>query len=335
VSVNWARVLEPLRDDLGRGSWLIVDPPPGPVPIPDGNHRYWTTHYPTWNRLPPEKRAKFDINFPTETSENILVFQSRSADRSAWLWTRAAASSPGARMVVAAGNREGGKVTGSRLEATLGLNAVRIASQGRGSLWQTGVPPGPATPQNDWHTVNMAGIEVQVLPGVFGRKGLDPGTALLVECLDRFPVTGPVLDFACGSGILALAVLRDHPGLEVTACDADVLALESTRRNLAPCAPDARIVAVDDARDLNGPFGLIVSNPPFHEGSRPDLDVPARLIGRAPALLAPGGRILIVANRHLPLEREFDLNFASWEKIAENKRFKVLSGLEPRRDKPI
>ncbi|MGH3109730.1 MAG: peptide chain release factor N(5)-glutamine methyltransferase [Gaiellaceae bacterium] len=97
-----------------------------------------------------------------------------------------------------------------------------------------------------------------------------PETEIVVErCLARLTGTEApqVLDVGTGSGAIALAIADEHPGARVTAIDASEEALDVARANAA------RTGLVLDLRhnDLyaglpDGPWDLVVSNPPYVRG---------------------------------------------------------------------
>lgn len=120
-------------------------------------------------------------------------------------------------------------------------------------------------------------------PGMAFGTGSHPTTQLCLQWLDAHLRGGErVIDYGCGSGLLAIAAAR-LGAAQVCAIDIDPQALESTRRN-------ARINAVDiEVRGADGPLPApadvvlanILANP---------LRVLAPLLT---TLLAPGGRLVL------------------------------------------
>ena len=77
-----------------------------------------------------------------------------------------------------------------------------------------------------------------------------------------------VLDVGTGTGAIALAIVDEHPGAEVTAIDASPEALELAGENLELVGADGRLRLVEhDLTDGLGrdEFDLVVSNPPYIE----------------------------------------------------------------------
>lgn len=175
-------------------------------------------------------------------------------------------------------------------------------------------------------------LRILSLPGVFAHGRLDPGTALLLEALTREPtaaeLSGRLLDFACGAGVIGLSLLAGNPDLEVTLLDDSALALESARFSLAANALEADIIPSDGLTELLKPpgtprFDWIVSNPPFHAGVREDPGIAKRFFAGCRRLLAPGGPLVLVANVHRPCRGPLEELFDGVQVIAADRRYNV------------
>lgn len=143
-------------------------------------------------------------------------------------------------------------------------------------LW---VLPGDAAPPDD----GLPALRLD--PGLAFGTGAHPTTALCLEWLAQHPPAGlRVLDYGCGSGILALAAAR-LGAAGVSAVDIDPQALRACADNAARnhLAAALRIVA-PTALDA-GPFDLLLANI-----LKPAL---TELAPRFAALVAPGGRLLL------------------------------------------
>lgn len=159
------------------------------------------------------------------------------------------------------------------------------------------------------------GLEFRVSPAVLIPR---PETETLVEAAIARIASGEpsrVLDLGTGSGCVAIAIARHCPRAEVTAVEASeaslAVARENANRILGPGR--LRLLGGDWFAPVAGErFGLIVANPPYvAEGDphlsrgdlrfeprtalvsgRDGLDCIRRIVGEAPAHLAPGGWLL-------------------------------------------
>ena len=159
------------------------------------------------------------------------------------------------------------------------------------------------------------------LPGVFSADGLDLGTQMLLASLP--PVTGKLLDFGCGAGVIGSVLAKRNPALAVTMVDINALALESSRRTLAVNGLSGRVHASDVYSDIAETFQQIVSNPPFHAGLKTFYAATETFLAKAPEYLTANGALTIVANAFLRYQPILDAHFKQTEVIAGDAKFKV------------
>jgi ribosomal protein L11 methyltransferase len=135
-------------------------------------------------------------------------------------------------------------------------------------------------------TVSEAQAVVVTLdPGLAFGTGTHPSTALCLTWLDAELAPGArVIDYGCGSGVLALAAAK-LGAARVDCFDIDPQALIATRDNAAANALSARIVVHEDAGALPGAADALLAN---------ILATPlCALAPRFAALLRPGGRVVL------------------------------------------
>lgn len=131
-------------------------------------------------------------------------------------------------------------------------------------------------------------LSVQVMPGVFSPRSLDPGTREMLSLIAARPGQR-FLNLGCGAGVVSLVASRAW-GCQVTAVDVSARALRLTRLN----APEAEVIASDGFSALHGrQFDLIASNPPYHT----DFAVAKGFIEGAYRRLAPTGWLYLVVKR--------------------------------------
>ncbi len=168
-------------------------------------------------------------------------------------------------------------------------------------------------------------LQVASLPGVFAQGALDAGSQLLLETLAQqsFIERPRVLDLGCGSGVLGCWFLRHRPAAEMVMTDSSALALAATRATLKAARQHAQVLASDGLRDVQGRFDLIISNPPFHVGHQEQKQLSQRLFAPLRDFLKPGGRCIMVANRHLNYHRWLEQLSGHVHVLAQTSRFQV------------
>ena len=163
-------------------------------------------------------------------------------------------------------------------------------------------------------------VMLQLGPDVLDPR---PDTETVVEAALDYIVRGRlrmerlrILDIGTGSGALLLALLSELPnvvgiGTDISAAALDVARANAERNGLAG---RCTFVACDIAAGLQGPFDLIVSNPPYVargdiaslapevrdydpaialDGGADGLDGYRAIAADARRLLAPGGRLIV------------------------------------------
>lgn len=126
-------------------------------------------------------------------------------------------------------------------------------------LW---ICPGGQQPDASQLTTSQAPVLIELDPGLAFGTGTHPTTALCLEWLDSAQVAGTrVIDFGCGSGILAIAAAM-LGATEVLAIDIDPQALLAThdnaeRNGVAPLIT-ARLVDADEGH--GAPADILLAN---------------------------------------------------------------------------
>ncbi len=246
----------------------------------------------------------------------------------------------GGHLYIAGATNEGAKSAARMVEEMFG-NAATIATESGhrviGATKQADLPAGDVSsnPYLDAdafldQTLDVRGntYTFSSRPGVFSWDHLDDATAILAEHMD-VTAGDRVLDLGCGYGVLGVAAAR-IAGVPVTMVDVDSEAVRSAGRSAAAAGlATARALGSDVASAvLDEEFDLVVTNPPFHVGKATDLSVPIQFIADAFTVLAPGGRLNLVANRTLPYEGAIKFLFKNITTIHDGRRFKVLSAVK-------
>jgi 16S rRNA (guanine1207-N2)-methyltransferase len=157
-------------------------------------------------------------------------------------------------------------------------------------------------------------------PGLFAHGRLDAGTAFLIAHLPRLPALARVLDFGCGTGVIAAATRLTSTDLDLTLLDSDSVALEAARENV----PGAKLVLAADMAAISGRFDAILSNPPLHDGRSEDLNALTTLATSGPRLLTRDGFLQIVVQRRIGASRILERVFTNVTEVARSSRYVIL-----------
>jgi 16S rRNA (guanine1207-N2)-methyltransferase len=228
---------------------------------------------------------------------------------------------PGGTLTALAPKDKGGARLGRELQAFGGV----VQEQGRRHQRICVVDRGPALEGLEAAITagrprRLDGLDLWSQPGLFSWDRIDPGTALLLSVLP--PLEGRGADFGCGVGVIARAVLVHAGVARLDLIDLDRRAIDCARRNVnGPRAVLhwADVRAAFELKDLD----FVVMNPPFHDSGAEDRSLGQAFVRRAREALRKGGRLWMVANRHLPYEAELDAGFAEVVRRAEAGGFKV------------
>jgi ribosomal protein L11 methyltransferase len=152
-----------------------------------------------------------------------------------------------------------------------------------------------------WHVAPASASKVMRLdPGLAFGTGTHPTTRMCLRWIARHARTWPrVLDYGCGSGILAIGAAL-HGAQDVDAVDIDTAAVEATRVNAAANGVQVAAAAPEQAQ---GRYALVLAN----------------ILAKPLALLAPVLSAHVATDGHLVLagilERQVDevrAAYAAW-----------------------
>jgi 16S rRNA G1207 methylase RsmC len=143
--------------------------------------------------------------------------------------------------------------------------------------------------------VGELAIELHADRGVFGSRGVDLGTLILLREAPAPPAQGEILDLGSGYGPIAIALARQAPKARLWAVDVNERALELTKANAAAAATPNVVASSPEAVPADLQFDAIYSNPPVRIGKAALHDLLMRWLTR----LRPGGRAYLVVQRNL------------------------------------
>ena len=187
------------------------------------------------------------------------------------------------------------------VEASLAEQKSRVL-RARGPLSDVAREALRAWPKSQHHS--DIDLTVCAQGGAFAGTSIDIGTYDLLAVLDR--VSGQqgmrIIDFGCGTGVLATQIAKLRPSAGVIASDQSAAAVESARATIAANGVEDRVSVVRDdglSSQSDASADLILFNPPFHSGAAVHAGTSLRLFAEAGRVLKPGGELWVVANRHL------------------------------------
>ncbi len=163
---------------------------------------------------------------------------------------------------------------------------------------------------------------------LFSRDQVDIGSRFMMESFSQLPDAEILFDLACGNGILGIAAARHLQVKTLKLFDESHMAVSCARENstalLNSQAVEIEAIHGDGLRDYRGDSpDLILCNPPFHHNFVVDEFIGQRIVADAARTLQPGGKLWLVANRHLPYYRQLRSLFKSVKEVSSNKKFIV------------
>lgn len=286
-----------------------------------------------WHLRDSDSALAADIDYPL-----VLVLPPRQREEARALLAHAVAHcAPGGTVLACMANDEGAKSGEADLKTLAGLSGSLVKHHCR-AYWST---LDPARVDADllarWAALDaprpVVGGRFLSRPGVFAWDRIDAASALLAAHLPT-DLRGRAADLGAGYGYLSAELLRRCPGVvALDLYEAEARALELARRNLAEVAGDRALEFHwhDVAAGLPERYDVIVSNPPFHaQGRAARPEIGRAFIAAAAAALTPGGRLWMVANRHLPYESVLDARFGDVRTVVEAQGFKVIEAIRAR-----
>ena len=166
-------------------------------------------------------------------------------------------------------------------------------------------------------------LKFQADRGVFGFRGVDLGTEVLLREAPRPPAEGDLLDLGAGYGPIAITLARRSPDARVWAVDVNERAVELTRANAAAAEATNVVASSPEEVPPDIRFDAIYSNPPVRVGKGPLHALLQEWLPR----LKPQGVAYLVVQRNLGSD-----SLASWladqgwrvERLKSKKGYRIL-----------
>ena len=271
----------------------------------------------------------------SQTRALTLLLPPRQRDEARALIARAlVATASGGRLVVAAANNEGARSVESDLEK-IGLTIHTLSKYKCRVCWTETTEDYDTTLAAQWRELDrvqtIPETDYSSRPGLFAWNRIDPASALLADHFTA-ELAGRAADLGAGFGYLSVELLKRCPQItHLDVYEAEQRALEVAQLNIGRVNTKAQVRFRwhDVTAGLPDRYDVIVTNPPFHAGTgteRPDIG--RRFISTAASALVPGGRLLLVANRHLPYEGVLDQHFGRIRIVTQQNGFKIVSAIK-------
>jgi 16S rRNA (guanine1207-N2)-methyltransferase len=192
-----------------------------------------------------------------------------------------------------------------------------------------GADPAPHT-----RTVDVAWtgtLLVCAFGGAFAGATVDLGTRMLLRHLpDGIPGDDPLIDFACGTGVVAASLALRHPDRRVYGSDQSAAAVASALATAEANGVSDRVTLVRD--DLLGELpdaaaSFIALNPPFHSGPAVTDALAPRMFADAARVLRPGGQLWTVWNSHLHYRGALERLVGPTRQVARDAKFTVTASV--------
>ena len=125
-----------------------------------------------------------------------------------------------------------------------------------------------------------------------------------------------------------MEALKRGQAESVSLIDAHAASLEAAERNMLAHHPNTSVSThwLDLTQEMPPKgFDTIIMNPPFHTERMTNVDLGLAFIQKASQALKPGGRMFMVANRHLPYEDFLAKSFKHVTAVQSDSRFKIFA----------
>lgn len=168
---------------------------------------------------------------------------------------------------------------------------------------------------------------------VFAREKLDLGARFLLQHLPQDIAGQRIIDLGCGNGVLGLTLLANQPEIHLVFTDESFMAVASAQANVElnlPHCLNAAEFVVDDclASQPDQSADQIICNPPFHQQHTVTTHIATQMFSEAKRVLKRGGRLRIVANRHLNYQQQLQRLFGHCQQLAANPKFVILEAIK-------
>lgn len=330
---NASELLLRHSDRIASPTLLLGAPEDGVAERLEGGCHSITTHYGQWLAQGGRDQSWYfgydDPGIPAQSASAVVFMPKARAELALRLSLAGAVVGESGRIALVGAKKEG--ISGGARQLRERFPTTWKGDSGRHcQLWwaQGTAAEAPFRIQDFMrvHEEEVAGQHMRFhgLPGLFSEGRVDEGTRMLLETLRQSPPQprGPALDFACGSGLIGAWLRQVEPHRMLTLTDVQWQAIACTRAQFVG-EEAVSVVPSDGLAGIRERFGLVMTNPPFHEGVRTDQSVTRQFLSQVRERLLPGGELRLVANRFLPYAEAMERALGQPQILAEDGRYRV------------
>ncbi len=262
-----------------------------------------------------------------------FVLLPKNADEARYDVARALAALKDGGMLVCAGANDAGGKRAQKMLEDFGLDRMRQVSGNKAKAaggWKNGMSDEAKKALEEGAPRLVEETDFVSQPGLFAWDRADKGSEILAREIPE-DLSGAGADLGCGYGFLSRLVLQHCKTVKSLTCvDADYRAVEACKKNMNGMKPSVKYLWEDLTQEIPGLRGLdfVVMNPPFHEGKKSNAEIGKAFVRRAAEALKSGGEMWMVANVHLPYEKDIGACFSKSEKFFEGGGYKILRAVK-------
>ncbi len=289
----------------------------------------FTTNYGYYRQL--ESKSSISVYFGAELDQNVdadmvmLYWPKAKVEAEYLLAMLMAKLGTNTEIVVVGENRSGVKSIEKMFSAYGRITKYDSARRCSFYWGQCDQEPKPFS-LDDWfksYTVQYQQHEliIRSLPGVFSHGEFDLGSRLLLDTLPS--LSGKVLDFGCGAGVLGCVMAKLNSDIKLEMCDISALAVRSSEETLKANQLSGKVFASDIYSDTATDYNYIVTNPPFHAGLDTSYSATETLLEKAPGYLTNAGELFVVANSFLKYPPIIEQSLGNCETLNKTNKFAI------------
>lgn len=188
--------------------------------------------------------------------------------------------------------------------------------------------PVPANPYPTVYKLEGTNYTIVNHANVFSRDSLDIGTRFFLEHIACYPNARNIVDLGCGNGVVGIIAAERNPDATVHFVDESFMAIASAKENFNRAFGGSRQASFRAGDCLSGfkaaSADIILCNPPFHQQNAVGDMIAATMFRQAKTVLAPGGELWVIGNRHLGYHRTLKKWFSDVALVDANPKFVIL-----------